>query len=1423
MDANNLKKAFELFVKLQDKKVKLSNVDGKIKYRAPSGIMTNEVIEEIRKCKNELLTIINCTEHPEKLWKGKQGDSFPLTDVQSAYLIGRKNIFQYGNAACHIYMEVEYSELDSQRVEEVWNILIKRHPMLRVIFSDTGIQKILRDTPWYTLYTNRNITYTQETLQTELGHKIYDASKWPMFDIGCVSGHNKAILGISIDFMIADWASIWILIDEFEKLYQNPTASLPRIEYNFSDYIYCEKVKKYTPKYFSDREYWIERLAEFPEKPDLPIINAVENIDKNVIFKRYKFVVEKNKWKTIQLISSKMGLTSSAVILSAYAMVISKWSTNKKFVMNLTTLNRNSYESKVNNIVGDFTSINLLAVDFSIQKSFREYVKQIQQQLLTDMEHKFFSGVEVLRELSQGKENIIMPYVFTSGIGVIRNTKKEGYHGKYYQNGISQTPQVFIDCQVFDQDDELLINWDVREGIFLPEVIDEMFLMFQDLICNFLIDAENWNVEKVTAILNKNIKISKKKYDLPSGLLYSSILEMAELCPEKEAVQDENEIWSFSKLVRKSWFVQNKLQQEGCIPGDLVGIFMPKSNYQIASVLGVLMNGCTYVPIDIQQPKKRINEIIEQAGIKYVLISSCSKIELMSLDVKYIYADKQNNEIITKQIPQVPNSSIAYVIFTSGSTGKPKGVAISHLSALNTIYYVNKMLNISTNDIVFGVSRLSFDLSVYDIFGILSAGGKLFLPDENRIADPSYLFETIVKQKITVWNSVPAIMQMILEYRENEKRTEQFNIRCSLLSGDWIPLTLPERLISACMEKTRVISLGGATEAAIWSIYYEYEYLFDEWKSIPYGKALPNQEVYVLDSKKEICPLGAVGDIFISGIGLAKGYLNEPLLTEKAFIMVNGERMYDTGDKGKYLEDGNIEFLGRRDTQVKLNGFRVELGEIEANIEKIKSVKYAAVLCREKGREKRVIAYVEPQPSEFTEDFSLYVLNELKRMLPAYMIPYNIRVMKLPLTSNGKIDRKYLKNIEIVEDKKETDTKNTINSDSSTYFPIKEIWCKLLQRSDIRPDSDLRSFGADSLIMAQAVGKIRNFLKESGSQCDVPFDILLKQTINSPTLSEIVSYIDQIILKKEVNSRYEDAEVNEEELGKLKIHKKGKEDKLVVIFHAGLGSIDEFLPFIQGLCNEEKGTIVSIALNNVKQYLDFYAGHLYESVADKYTKIILDLGYDKIQLIGHCVGGMIAFEVAKNMMDKGVDVIDVSLIDSIPGKYSIEDEVVMELMFLPMVNITYPVLAEYQLNERELYEYMDEKFGKYTGIEQKSKNKVEEYINGLREIEKEERIRLYINSVSKNMPIQMFVYLFDIFKQSTNGAIYKPIPYLGDIRLFIAEDTEKIVFHRSEEVINFWRENCIGDVTVIMIPGNHLTCFTDVNNIQKLVNMITEK
>lgn len=144
--------------------------------------------------------------------------------------------------------------------------------------------------------------------------------------------------------MIADWASIWILIDEFEKLYQNPTASLPRIEYNFSDYIYCEKVKKYTPKYFSDREYWIERLAEFPEKPDLPIINAVENIDKNVIFKRYKFVVEKNKWKTIQLISSKMGLTSSAVILSAYAMVISKWSTNKKFVMNLTTLNRNSYE-----------------------------------------------------------------------------------------------------------------------------------------------------------------------------------------------------------------------------------------------------------------------------------------------------------------------------------------------------------------------------------------------------------------------------------------------------------------------------------------------------------------------------------------------------------------------------------------------------------------------------------------------------------------------------------------------------------------------------------------------------------------------------------------------------------------------------------------------------------------------------------------------------------------------------------------------------------------------------------------------------------------------------------------------------------------------------------------------------------------------
>ena len=278
---------------------------------------------------------------------------------------------------------------------------------------------------------------------------------------------------------------------------------------------------------------------------------------------------------------------------------------------------------------------------------------------------------------------------------------------------------------------------------------------------------------------------------------------------------------------------------------------------------------------------------------------------------------------------------IAYVIFTSGSTGKPKGVTISHKGAMNTLNDINKRFSVSKKDSVFGLSQLSFDLSVYDIFGLLAVGGSIVIPDDAQYKDPKAWVDYILTNKITIWNTVPMLMQMLVEYAkdlsDDVKAKLAKHLRLVLLSGDWIPLDLPDK-IKEVFPKAKVISLGGATEGSIWSILYPIEKVDPAWSTIPYGQAMDNQKMYVLNQQLQHCPINVTGEICIGGIGVALNYWGDKEKTDQSFIIhpVTKERLYKTGDLGKWREDGNIEFMGRIDQQVKVGGYRIELGDVES-------------------------------------------------------------------------------------------------------------------------------------------------------------------------------------------------------------------------------------------------------------------------------------------------------------------------------------------------------------------------------------------------------------------------------------------------------------------------------------------------------------
>ena len=397
---------------------------------------------------------------------------------------------------------------------------------------------------------------------------------------------------------------------------------------------------------------------------------------------------------------------------------------------------------------------------------------------------------------------------------------------------------------------------------------------------------------------------------------------------------------------------------------DLVAIVLPKGMNQIFSTLGIQAVGAAYVPVGIHQPMERMHKIFDSAKISGIITDKIHaeviRKENPAWNVIEIENALQAQPISIDEIVE-DATSLAYIIFTSGTTGVPKGVMISHRGACNTIRDINERFNVSANDACMAISELDFDLSVYDIFGMLSAGGKVIVLSEETKKEANVWKQIASDQKVTLWNSVPALFEMFTIVAGDKANT--IPLKTVMLSGDWIPLPLfgtTKKYWPNC----RFISLGGATEVSIWSVWYEVNALQPEWKSIPYGQALKNQKIKVMDESGKECATGDAGELWIGGIGVAEGYLNQPDLTKERFPIENGERWYRTGDKVRMTPDGNSEFLGRLDTQIKLGGYRIELGEIENVIKKKSNIVNAAAVVVENGAKKEIVAAIIPALSK---------------------------------------------------------------------------------------------------------------------------------------------------------------------------------------------------------------------------------------------------------------------------------------------------------------------------------------------------------------------------------------------------------------------------------------------------------------------------
>lgn len=1101
---------------------------------------------------------------------GGAHDPFPLTDLQAAYLVGASRLIELGGFHPSYYVELDVVGLDPARAGQAVRQLVRRHPHLRTVVLPEGGQRVLTDHELRARSrtgpagpgegrpgngsggdgpggdasgcdgsepTVHDLTgldpARQEAAIRQTRQRMREAGPdptgWPLYEIVInLLRPHRARVHIAMSLLLLDGRSIRLIQREWRELYDNPDAALPPLPRSFRDCRLELLAEEESERYRTHWAYWQARLDSLPDAPRLPLAQQRDETAP-VRFRRRTFHLRQDEWKRVQVRFRQHRMLATSGLLHVFAEVIGAWADSPHFCLNVLHQNWATNHPESVGVVGQFGSTLPLEVDLGQGDDFWSRGERLQKQLWKDMAHGDVTAVRITRELARRRgwtTRAALPYVFTSML-------RPGGSGAPGPQGADagrpvcrtvtsdlRTPQVLVDNQLQDAEDGgVLCVWDVVDDAFPPGLAESMFEAYrQMLIALAAPDGESVTPDPVPAAHRALVAtLNPAPAATPPDRLEDGFLRQAEARPEAVAVRTTGRCLTYAELEAESRAVAHWLRQVGVGRGDLVPVIMVKGWEQVVATLGVLRAGAAYCPIDANLPADRIRHLVTECSARALLHQSARPpVGDLVGRLPALAVDRIPAAVEALAPPDGGADDLAYVIYTSGSTGRPKGVMIEHRAAWNTIADINERIGLKAADRVFGISSLSFDLSVWDVFGTLAAGATLVLPDPTPRPDPLGWAALAAQAGATVWNSVPALAEMLVEVAEQVPGQQRAPIRAFLLSGDWIPTSLPDRMWRL-WPWVRLTALGGATEAAIWSNSYPVDRVDPTWRSIPYGRPLRNQTMRILDHRMDVRPPWATGRIYIGGVGVARGYWRDEVRTAERFVRDprTGERLYRTGDLGRYWPDGTIEFLGREDRQVKIQGFRVEPGEIESAVRDCPGVRECVVAAETgPGGQQRLICLVVPGEGTTPEPASIAA--RLRGALPHYMVPGQIHVVpRLPLTPNGKVDIARALALAAPDPNPTAggaaggaeparDGRSAGDADGGhgsggapdpaqdlITGPMSELWRELLQVPAVDPDADFFALGGNSLLALRMINQIRSRLG-----VDLPFG----QVFEAPTL-----------------------------------------------------------------------------------------------------------------------------------------------------------------------------------------------------------------------------------------------------------------------------------------------------------------------------------
>jgi amino acid adenylation domain-containing protein len=942
--------------------------------------------------------------------------------------------------------------LDLDALRASLNQIIVRHEALRTTFATRAGQPVqviqppaeveLRLSDLGRLPQDEREERARQELSAAVGYS-FDLSRGPLLRAHLLRLGAEDHIFLALTHHIVFDGSHDLFYQELAALYnahlRGAEAALPALPIQYADYAGWQRRWLAGPRLEAQLDYWREQLSGDLSPLNLPTDRPRPPLQ-SFNGARRSFSLPAGLAAGLKSLSASAGLTPFMVGLAAFQALLQRYSGQDRIAVGTPVVNRSQPAAEA--LIGNMVNTLVLRTDLGGNPTFAELLGRVREVALGAYLHQdvpFELLVDAVQPARDFSRNPLFQVMFVFQPAPLQGPALSGLAATALPVD-SGTARFDLLLALWDGGTEIAGMLEYNRDLFDERTIERMQAHFTNLLSSAVADPGRrladlellGPAERQMIVHEWNATARDYRRE---RCLHELFEDQAARNPAALAVLDGAGELTYRELNERANQIAHLLRARGVGRGAMVGVYMERSLELIPALLGVLKAGATYVPLEISYPQARVAWILGSLNVRCVLTSGArlADLEAIRSDVPGL-ADAVcpdlaagdatagglrawgQPDLAGQPRSNPPRSStaadLAYVIFTSGSTGTPKGVMVRHRPAVNLIEWVNRTFGVGRADRVLFVTSICFDLSVYDIFGLLAAGGSIRVAGEDELHDPERLVAILAGEPITFWDSAPAMLNQLAPLLPPAPPADH-PLRLVFLSGDWIPVALPDQVRSA-FPRASVISLGGATEAAIWSNYYPIGRVAPEWTSIPYGRPIQNARYYILDARLQPVPVGVAGDLYIGGECLASGYVNDPALTAGKFLPdpfsgESGALMYRTGDQARFWPDGTMIFLGRLDHQVKIRGFRIELGEIESVLGAHPGVREAVVMAREDTPgDRRLVAYVAP-PAGATAPGAAELRQHLQARLPEYMLPAAFVALEaLPITANGKLDRKAL-------------------------------------------------------------------------------------------------------------------------------------------------------------------------------------------------------------------------------------------------------------------------------------------------------------------------------------------------------------------------------------------------------------------------------